>query len=358
MSADTGEGHEQIRLQSLPDNRFMGDYIDGTYDSETAYVAPPEASSNDFIAPEKQWNAEKKTFSFNFAFNVGTGGPVEVNVHERDLMELFRENASFDPSMADVDLTKTVVTQTSILGSTLKKNANYALKLYDAQGRPMYTKHGFKTSDDAVWRKYGVPLYATKKTLMQADDGLDRDLKLYGALTMDDITANTVPLSYPGTLSEPPSNYMFVPKEPNGLFFVWALEQQNKELKHGTLMNNPAFQDPNKAEYFRLPATMYEAVVNAYQEKLNNDVKFYDLTNIKAVLTPLSTHTSPSSDTQHDFESMKPDHFENIAIEFTAYMAPKKKRPSHSRASEQTRTPDDFTQQDYATMLSRMSVHN
>jgi len=315
--------------------------------------SPPSFAAGGGGPGSKRWNASKKEFTFNFAFNVNNGGePSEVMVNEQDLKELFVENASIDPDMVSRDLKKAVVIETKVTGSTLSKNANYALKLFDARGRPMFETHGFKSSEDGVWRKFGVPLYTSSKVLMSASDHIDRDLTLYGAMSMDDLTSNTAPLSYPGVNGERDTNFMFVPKEPNGAYFIWALEYENQAVAKGSLMGDPQFSDPQRTDYFRLPTFMYDSVVNAYAKKLTQDVKFYDLSKIQAVLTPLSNRREgPRGAPQ----------FENIAIEFCAYLAPEEGLQKFSRGGggaaygEAREDVADFSETDYSQLVQRFA---
>jgi hypothetical protein len=87
------------------------------------------------------------------------------------------------------------------------------------------------------------------------------------------------------------------------------------------------FQDPNKKDYFRIPEPMYDAVVNAYAQKIDNDVHFNDLRRMQASLEPLNERAVM----QHK------GNVEHVTVELRCYLS-EDKNDSESHMSDNTQT--------------------
>ncbi len=306
MSAES-----QLDFEGAPDKQYVQSYIENCNASDGGSAA---GCSDADVHQFKTWNGQKKRFQFNFTFDTsgkqagkGGGGEISVSATESDLREMFAQNAEFDPSMTQVNLSKAAVIKTRIVGSTFPKRCKYTLELTDKYGRNMFQTHGYKNSDNAIFEKRGVPLYSNEHVLMQKDDDIDADLRRYGELSMSDITKNVTTIDYADPSTGTQRRIYSVPKYPNGVYFMYALEKANSVFPPGQSM---ASTDPNNPSFFQLPSETYEAVVAAYRKKLNNDVHFYDLTEIKAKLRPLTQGGCAASG------------FESITIEFEVYLAP------------------------------------
>ena len=301
MSAES-----QIEFDGMPDDTYVRKYIDSCNTHRNDSVC--DVSSSDF----KTWQGTKKTFKFNFMFDTDTlvssrRASIQTIVKDTDLFEMFERNTEFDTTMKHMNLVKAAVVKTSIAGSTFEKRSKFALELFDANGRHMYETQGYKESDNDIYRAGGIPLYSNTKVLMEKDDAVDKDLRLYGEISMDDIEKNVTTIDYADPHSGVQRRIYSVPKFPNGVYFMYALEKANTVFAPG---QSTASTDPNNPAFFQLPSETYEAVVAAYRKKLNNDVHFYDLSEISAVLKPLSQPTTPTG-------------MESISIAFEVYLAPK-----------------------------------
>ena len=347
MSVNAEAPSGELSLSALPDESFMSDYGDGTYnyhveggyrtsaehgcgcdegDGDAAPGARRTGAAMGHDGPGHNFKVSQKKFPYTFAFGVPKNGyadePVEVTVTGEDLMELFAENAQFDPSMAHKDLRKALVTNVKLTGNTLPNNSKYAIQLFDGSkpAKPLFTQHGYKAWDSSVWRKFGYPMFNAKGTngvLFRQPANVSEDLRRYGNMKLSDITDGVVHLSYPpsGNGQPTPPDMALVPKAKNGPYFTWALEVANNEVED--LLNNPNYQDPNNSANFRITRNMYDQVVDAYRNKLR-DVrsKFHDLSSITARLVPLA-QDGAAADADGSGEMTT----EYVTLDFTAQLS-------------------------------------
>ena len=371
MSANNAYQNSGMRIQNMPDGRFMTAYSRGKYayaqastyyptgGNQDASASAMDAEHGEYVRPQmlgpsnKSWDLTRHKFSFNVMFDTTSKGPIDVVIQEQDLREIFRENAAFDPDLCNKSLQKAVVVKTEIVGTTLAPNAKYGLKLYDGSSppKPMFRMHGYKNSRDNVFRQKGFPMYGKSMILMSSPEKIDRDLSLYGGITLEDITRNTVELKYPACNGQPEQSMMLVPKE-NGAYFVWALEVVNSEVQN--LLTDPVFQDPNNIDYIRLPRQLYDNVVKAYSTKISEDVNFYDLRTVRATLTHLGSDDSAPHRSGYTANGEAPV-FENILIEMTAFMPDLpvgyEARGTYRGGSKKTNVVDSYEGQDYKDVL-------
>lgn len=319
----------ELEIKILPGHKFLNDYAENRYDAALvdAYKQSGDnqfgydvshnmnnmhinASHDQLHSHVPNWpqyepeHIQKIQFDFEFdLWNNDAHQPAVVVWDERDIAEVISRNES----LRNKDLSKAVVTEARVIGKTINKNSPCSLKLQDKNQNKLYDTIASKSSKDGILREHGFPMYALPKegTILKRNNIITNDIRRYGKINMNQITQNIVKLTYPPDVpGGPVVSYVFVPKHPNGAFFVWALEVMNNEVEG--LLTNPLFQDPNKSEYFRIPEPLYDAVVKAFQNKINKEVNFHDLRRLYATLEPLK----PFKDTGS----------ERITIELSCYV--------------------------------------
>lgn len=274
----------------MPTREFAHAFDQGTYNTEEsqryyrdAQVSYDQNQYEEHKRPVKLFDPGKIVYHVDLCFSLPRRGcpqgPVEVNINQNDLIRTWQQNSSMN--LLRSDLSRVVPTSIKIVGTTFPAQSPYALQLFDAKGVPLFDTHGANYSSGNECDCYGFPLFMDDKTIFRSNGVVDDHVREYANISIKDIKNDCLLLKYPSGLE-----YALVPKV-NGMYFAWVLEV--KERGSDSIMTNPAYQDANHPEYFRLYKKDFDRCIS-YYEKALEQIKFVDFTRMKARLVPRDHH--------------------------------------------------------------------
>jgi len=117
------------------------------------------------------------------------------------------------------------------------------------------------------------------KKLYECNEPITIDQVRFGDLTMDKITANVQ------FVNIGQSKYAIIPKEPNGVYFYWALTVQNPVFPDDVCNSIHTKWDIDESN-FKLEYKMYCDVLSAYEKKIREQ-QFHCLKHIKVSINSL-----------------------------------------------------------------------
>jgi hypothetical protein len=190
---------------------------------------------------------------------------------------------SFDPS-------KTIPTSLRVLGTSLGDAEKHcSLEVYDANGKPLFSKYLGKHNGADQCHTMGYPLFLMKKgshnRMLYNAPKLSDDHKNFWSFDLNTLDKNSEVYRNPSTGEV----FRLVKRNSKAAALLdYALSVKNRIIVNPRLLENPTYCSVDDPNVLRIPVKLYTDVYNAYKKKLQivND-NSYDLSNIKVVLKPL-----------------------------------------------------------------------
>jgi len=195
------------------------------------------------------------------------------------------------PNFSKYDPRRTIPIYVRVAGTSLSDEHRRlcSLEVYDAAGKPLYSKHVHKHNNSEVATATGYPLFlfsqGAQNNILYHPPELSSDHKTYWTFTMETLEKNTSMFSNPTTGEQ----YVIIKKDSGcAKLMQYALSERNDIVRNPWLLENPAYQNPNDTDNIRLPVDLYNKVKSAYRKKLGEiAATSFDLSSIKVVLKPL-----------------------------------------------------------------------
>ena len=164
-----------------------------------------------------------------------------------------------------------------------------SLEVYDAASKPLYSKFVHKHNNSEAAMASGYPLFmyspGAQNNIFFHPPELSADHKTYWTFTMATLERNTSMFVNPSTGEQ----YVIIKKDSAcAKLMQYALSERNDIVRNPSLLENPAYQNPNDADNIRIPVDLYNKVKSAYRRKLGEiAATSFDLSSIRVVLKPL-----------------------------------------------------------------------
>ncbi len=215
-------------------------------------------------------------------------GSASVNIRFSDIVKA-ADNPEVAGRLNTFDPTRTVPISLRVLGTSLGEAEKHcALEVYDATGKPLFSRFVHKHhNSDAVYTS-GYPLFLFAKggsnMILFNPPALSNDHKNYWSFTMETLEKNTSSYVNPSTNE----HFKIIKKNSRcAALLDYALSVKNRVVIP-RLLQNPAYQLPDDPDNIRVPLDMYTKTRDAYRKKLSEiQSSSYDLSTIKVVLKPL-----------------------------------------------------------------------
>lgn len=201
-------------------------------------------------------------------------------VRAADNIEVSNKLASYDP-------TRTVPISLRVLGTSLGDMERFcALEVYDASGKPLFSKFVTKHNTSDLVIQSGYPLFMFNKggnnTVMLNPPALTQEHRSFWSFNLDTLEKNTTTYTVPGPNGE---SFKLVKKDSLcAKLMDYALSVKNKIINPRLLENDKFFSADDKT-ILKIPLELYTKVVQAYKKKLAQvQSSSFDLSSIKVVL--------------------------------------------------------------------------
>jgi hypothetical protein len=237
-----------------------------------------------------------KTNKVKFRFLAGfkdingalSNGAASVSVHFKEIGRYQDDPDAF----AQLDPSRTIPLYLRINGTSLSPEFERicAVEVYDAAGKPLYTRFAQKHNSADTAFASGYPLFLLHKgkddnNIFFHPPELNREHETYWSFTEDTFEKNTSVFVNPSTGEQ----FKIIKKDsPCARLMQWALSVKNKIVINPKLLDNPTYQDTSGPGNIRLPIEMFKTVKAAFKKKLAEvQSTSFDLSTIKVVLKPL-----------------------------------------------------------------------
>ena len=204
-------------------------------------------------------------------------------VRAADDIEVSNKLASYDP-------TRTVPISLRVLGTSLGEMERFcALEIYDASGKPLFSKFVTKHNTSDLVIQSGYPLFMFYKggnnTVMLNPPALTQEHRSFWSFNLDTLEKNTTTYTVPGPNGE---SFKLVKKDSLcAKLMDYALSVKNKIISPRLLENDKFFSADDKT-ILKIPFELYTKVVQAYKKKLAQvQSSSFDLSSMKVVLKVL-----------------------------------------------------------------------
>ena len=236
-------------------------------------------------------NTNRCSFQFVAGFKDINGAlsksSASVNIQFSEVLR----HADTPESFTRLDPRRTIPIYVRVTGTSLSEDFQRvcALEVYDAAGKPMFSKfvHKHNNAESATTTGYPMFLYnkGGQNNIFFNPPELSADHKTYWTFTMETLEKNTSLFMNPTTGEQ----YVIIKKESGcAKLMQYALSDRNDIVRNPWLLENPAYQSPNDPDNIRLPVDMYNKVKAAYRKKLGEiAASSFDLSSVKVVLKPL-----------------------------------------------------------------------
>lgn len=233
----------------------------------------------------------KLTFVASFRDLAGamTGKNAGCNIRWADIMRGAAE-AGVAEKMNNFDPSKTIPTSLRVLGTSLGDAEKHcAIEVYDANGKPLFSKFMGKHNGADQCHTMGFPLFLVKKgahnRMLYNAPKLSEDHKNFWSFDLNTLDKNSEVYRNPATGEV----FRLVKRASKSAALLdYALSVKNRIVVNPRLLENPSYCSADDPDVLRIPTKLYNDVYNAYKKKLQmvND-NSYDLSNLKVLLKPL-----------------------------------------------------------------------
>ncbi len=233
----------------------------------------------------------KLTFVTSFRDLAGamTGKSAGCNIRWADIIRGASE-AGVAEKLTNFDPSKTIPTSLRVLGTSLGDAEKHCtLEVYDANGKPLFSKYMGKHNGADQCHTMGYPLFLMKKgshnRMLYNAPKLSDDHKNFWSFDLNTLDKNSEVYRNPSTGEV----FRLVKRNSKAAALLdYALSVKNRIVVNPRLLENPAYCSVDDPNVLRIPTKLYTDVYNAYKKKLQmvND-NSYDLSNMKVVLKPL-----------------------------------------------------------------------
>lgn len=236
-------------------------------------------------------NTNRCSFQFVAAFKDVNGSLSKSSASVTISFSEVLKHADTQDNISRLDPRRTIPIYVRVTGTSLSDEflRVCALEVYDASGKPMYSKFVHKHNNAETAVATGYPMFLFHKggqnNILFNPPELSSDHKTYWTFTMETLEKNTSLFMNPTTGEQ----YVIIKKESGcALLMQYALSERNEIVTNPPLLENPAYQSPNDPDNIRLPVYLYNQVKAAYRKKLGEiAASSFDLSSVKVVLKPL-----------------------------------------------------------------------
>jgi hypothetical protein len=236
-------------------------------------------------------NTNRCSFQFVAAFKDVNGALSKSSASVVIQFSEILRYADTPDSHSRLDPRRTIPIYVRIVGTSLSEEFQRvcSLEVYDAAGKPMFSRFVHKANNTESAVATGYPLFLFHKggqnNIFFNPPELSSDHKTYWTFTMETLEKNT------SLFMNPSSGEKFVIIKKDSAcakLMQYALSERNDIVCNPPLLENPAYQNPNDPDNIRLPIEMYNKVKAAYRKKLGEiAATSFDMSSIKVVLKPL-----------------------------------------------------------------------
>lgn len=253
-------------------------------------------------------NTNRCSFQFVAAFKDVNGALSKSSASVVIQFSEVLRHADTPDTYSRLDPRRTIPIYVRVVGTSLSEEFQRvcAVEVYDASGKPMYSKfvHKHNNAESALATGYPMFLYSKggQNNIFFNPPELSSDHKNYWTFTLETLEKNT------SLFVNPSSNEKFVIIKKDSAcakLMQYALSERNDIVRNPPLLEHPTYQNPNDPDNIRLPIELYNKVKAAYRKKcafacvcafaavtLHSRLgeiaaTSFDMSSIKVVLKPL-----------------------------------------------------------------------
>lgn len=277
-------------------------------------------------------------FTCGFHFNTHKE---QAKIHECtvEINEILSVVKKQNKKWKDLSYDKVHVLSASVQGHNAQTPIK--IKIKDDASREFTNFIPMKRQQDGMGKgvqTVGAPLFPNSpegKLIYECSEPLTEDQMRFGDLSTEAITSGVQHISLSG------HKYALIPKQPNGVYFYWALTVQNKVFADN-VCESPKTRYAEDSSVFKLDFQTYTGVVKAYKQKIDAQ-QFHNFGSITVTINSLCE------------EKLLTQHPTVIFINFNGLFQPKTKTLStktQSSSAPSRRDKDSDEESDYTTDYS------